>query len=226
MKIMIMDDDVVFAKELATYISKVFISATITIQNNDTIDFNHDIFFLDIDMPGKNGIEVAKKIRSYKEDAVIVYVSFREDLVFEAMQTFPHYFLRKKYLDNELDILLNRLLKLNLHTKIRILYQNNEILLDTKDIQYLEKEGQYLNIKTSNNTYRTRHSIVELMKQLPLGRFGIVSQGFVANYQYVQSENKESVTMKDGKVSYYSRGKRNVFVVGYIECVEGQCLAA
>ena len=87
---------------------------------------------------------------------------------------------------------------------------------------YLEKEGHYLNIKTTNNIYKTRHSIVELMKQLSTTMFGLVSQGFVANYQYVQSENKESITMKGDKVSYYSRGKRNEFVVGYIECIESK----
>lgn len=137
-------------------------------------------------------------------------------------KTFPLYLLRKKHLYEEIEIIINRLSKLNINTKIKVVYQNKEIFLNTKEIQYLEKEGHYLNIKTTNNIYKTRHSIVELMKQLPTTMFGIVSQGFVANYQYVQSENKESVSMKDGKVSYYSRGKRNAFVVGYIKCIENK----
>ena len=38
--------------------------------------------------------------------------------------------------------------------------------------------------------------------------FGYVSQGFLANYQYIESENSQYVLMKNGYVSYYSRGRR------------------
>lgn len=220
MNIMIMDDDQVFAQELSKYLTTRFLDSKITIVDNHNTNFNYDVFFLDIDMPGENGIEIAKRIRDYKEDAIIIYVSFREDLVFDAMQAFPHYFVRKKYFHDELEIVIEKLLRVRTDISITITYQNKEICLHTKDICYLEKEGNYLTIKTTNNLYRTRHSIVELMKQLPTTMFGIVSQGFVASYRYVQSENKEFVTMNDGKVSYYSRGKRNAFVVGYIKCIE------
>lgn len=91
-----MIDSLIFAKELANYISKKFINATITVQDNHNTNFDYDIFFLDIDISGDNGIEVARKIRSYKEDAIIIYFSFREDLVFNAMQNISSLSFKKE----------------------------------------------------------------------------------------------------------------------------------
>lgn len=45
-----------------------------------------------------NGLEIARKIKQFNDDIIVIFVSFREDLIFEALQTFPYYFLRKSIL--------------------------------------------------------------------------------------------------------------------------------
>lgn len=219
MKALIIDDDLEFADELAMSISKLS-NLDIDITNNQTFEYNCDIFFLDIDMPNINGIILAKKIKNINNKSLIIFVSYREDLIFEALQTFPYYFLRKKHLEQELPILLNRLNELNTSSILTINYQNNDIHLSTSNILYLKKDGRYLIIKTTNNSYRTRHSIKKLLPHLPRQSFATINQGFIANFKYIESEDKDKIVMKDNTTAYFSRGKYRDFIIAYIKFIE------
>ena len=96
MKIKIIDDDIRFidylTKKLKNQLDNVVIDGSTSFKN----EYDYDLYFLDIDMP-VNGIEIARKIKSYNDNMIVIFVSFRDDLIFEALQTFPYYFLRKKY---------------------------------------------------------------------------------------------------------------------------------
>lgn len=219
MKALIVDDDLKFADELAMSISKLS-NLDIDITNNQTFEYNYDIFFLDIDMPNINGIILAKKIKNINNKSLIIFVSYREDLIFEALQTFPYYFLRKKHLEQELPILLNKLNELNTSSILTINYQNNDIHLSTSNILYLKKDGRYLIIKTTNNSYCTRYSIKKLLPHLPINSFATINQGFIANFKYIASEDKDKIVMKDNTTAYFSRGKYRDFIIAYIKFIE------
>ena len=220
MKITIIDDDLEFGHTLAKYLNEQMNNLEIKIKTDDYGDYFDELFFLDIDMPKTSGITLAQKIKSINKNAIIIYVSFREDLVFEALQTFPYYFLRKKHLHNELGILLKKINKLNITTSLTINYQNNSISLPLQEIIFLAKEGSYLIIKTTSMVYKTRHSFKQLRPQLSPNLFGIVSQGFMANFKHIKTLTKEKVIMEDNTTSYFSRGKYNPFIIAYIECLE------
>ena len=55
-----------------------------------------DLLFLDIDMPETDGIELGLKLRNAKRNIDIVYVSEREDRVFESFKVHPFGFVRKR----------------------------------------------------------------------------------------------------------------------------------
>lgn len=103
--------------------------------------------------------------------------------------------------------------------QIDIYYKGKEISLDASKILYIEKNGQYTHIVTVKNTYIVKHSMKYYEKRLSIKMFGYVSQGFLANYQYIESENNQFVLMKNGHVSYYSRGRRKVFLDNYLKYI-------
>lgn len=218
MKIKIIDDDIHFVDSLTTLLKREFNNVII----NGSIDFkdeyDYDIYFLDIDMPN-NGLELARKIKLFNDDIIVIFVSFREDLIFDALQTFPYYFLRKKYIEQELPVVINKIKKIFIKEYIDIYYKGNEIALDVCDILYIEKNGQYTHVITNNNTYIVKHSMKYYDRILSNQLFGYVSQSFLANYQYVESENSQYVIMKDGHISYYSRGRRRRFLDNYLKYI-------
>lgn len=216
MKIKIIDDDMQFidylTKKLKDQLDNVVIDGSTSFKN----EYDYDIYFLDIDMP-VNGIEIARKIKSYNDNMIVIFVSFRDDLIFEALQTFPYYFLRKKYIEEELIIIIDRIKKLFINDKIDIYYKGSNISLEISKIFYIEKNGQYTHIVTKNNIYVVKHSMKYYEKRLPIEMFGYVSQSFLANYHYVEKENNQYVLMKNNCITYYSRGRRKNFLDHYLK---------
>ena len=55
----------------------------------------YDVLFLDIDMPQIDGITIGSFLKKAEADAFIIYLSGREDLVFDTFETRPFSFLPK-----------------------------------------------------------------------------------------------------------------------------------
>ena len=69
------------------------------IKNLDEIS----VFFIDIDMPEVNGFEVASYLKKWNRECCIVFVSNKDDLVFQSLVYHPFFFIRKAHLDEELE---------------------------------------------------------------------------------------------------------------------------
>lgn len=214
MKIKIIDDDQSFIQDFYSRLSIDFKDAIIDYSRD--IIYDADIYFLDIDMPSKNGIDFANDIKLHNEDAIIIYVTYRDDLVFDALQTFPYYFLRKRNIDKELPIVIEKLKNRFNVGEIELMYKNKTQTLNLNSIYYIEKDGQYCQIVMKDKKLKVRYTMKWFVSHLPATLFGKVSQSELVNYKYVLSENKTYITTKDNHIFYYSRGKRKEFVKGYL----------
>lgn len=56
----------------------------------------YDVLFADISMPGINGIELGVTFRNQLSNTILIFISTREDLVFDTFQAQPFRFIRKK----------------------------------------------------------------------------------------------------------------------------------
>lgn len=61
-----------------------------------------DILFLDIDMPGISGLEIAKRLREENSDIILIFVSAHEQYVFESIEYSPFRYIRKSRIGDEL----------------------------------------------------------------------------------------------------------------------------
>lgn len=115
MKIIIVDDEEYLREELRDALERV-------IPNNE-YDFaggyesavkkfnenNYDIAFLDIQMPGKNGLTLAEKIKRIAPKTNIVMVTAYSEYALEALKLFVSGYILKPVTDDELRSVLNNL---------------------------------------------------------------------------------------------------------------------
>ena len=60
-------------------------------------EVSFDLLLLDIDMPVVDGIAFGKKLRGQRNKVDIIYVSSREDKVFDSLRVNPYGFIRKNH---------------------------------------------------------------------------------------------------------------------------------
>jgi two-component system, LytTR family, response regulator len=150
------------------------------------ISHEPDIVFLDIDMPGKNGFEVARSISEQGIDTRIVFITAYNQYAIEAFKVAAFDYLLKPVAVNDLKSCisrmgstkkietlqqsLNKLLnKLN-NEKICIPGPNGYMYIAPEDIAYCEAEGNYTDIYLDNGN---RHTI-----SLGLGKIEMLLDGF------------------------------------------------
>lgn len=73
------------------------------------IDAQFDIYFLDIDMPGISGFDLAEKIHNRYPEALIVFLTTHEELSMEGYQYQAFRFISKLRLDSMLPRVLKAL---------------------------------------------------------------------------------------------------------------------
>ena len=161
-----------------------------------------DILFLDIEMKGMNGFELASILNQKFPDIIIIFVSAFENYVYSAFEYAPFRFLRKTHIDDELeDALLAAIDKLMSIQKTMVFDTiDGKIELRLVDILYIESERNYLIIhQTGGNTYRVRSTLSEMLDKIEEYDFCRIHNAFVINLSNIRrTEGNKSVTMKDG----------------------------
>ncbi|MCR5636541.1 MAG: LytTR family DNA-binding domain-containing protein [Clostridiales bacterium] len=221
MKIAIMDDDKAFSEKARNMLNcigeKNNIIINTDIYNNETEFTSHiseyDLIWLDIEMPQINGLELCKIINGQKHGdfPYVIFVSDKDNLVFDALRLFPYSFIRK--CDIELD-LENYITKLN--DKINKSYREYvirqkacSVKVNTSDIIYLEKQGHYIDYHTKKGNFRERGNISEKESEFIKHGFFKVNQGIIVNPEFAVSLNTGGVlTLQDGTAVPISKAYR------------------
>ena len=156
-----------------------------------------DILLLDIEMPGMNGVELAKKLRSRRETVQIVFITGYPDL--------------KPVTPEKLSEVLNRALGKISQAEKKILLPSDggETAIFLHEIRYIEAQRQYSVIYAGSGEYRLKIPISELETRLD-GYFLRVQRSFIVNLREVLRINRTEVVLKSGEAVPISRGMADV----------------
>lgn len=154
-----------------------------------------DIYFLDIDMPLINGIDLAEEIKKINPDGYIVFITNHDNLVFNSLKANPFYFVRKSVLKNDLILALDLLLiDINKKNKNVLITVNNEVIrLEINEIVYIEKMKNYIVINCNKNIeFKVRKSISKIEEEINDNRLIRIHNSILVNLHYVNKiENNE-----------------------------------
>ena len=151
------------------------------------IPADSQILFLDIEMPGINGIETAKKLRELQNHAQIVFVTSHPDFVFQGYEVRALNYILKPYVPEKLLSVLHTALQ-ELHVsadKYFIVEQSSgsiRVPLDT--IRYFYSEKRLVHLVTGTSTYTFYDKLSDLESRLPKS-FSRIHSRYLIHLKYL-----------------------------------------
>ncbi len=173
----------------------------------------YDVVFLDIDMPEISGFDVAEKI-SVSEHTLIIFVTSHDELVFSSLKFQPFRFMRKAFLENEIEetvkAINNKILKRRIDQRIKFQTKEKEIFVLTSNIEYIEVFDHRLRVVLNEDkTIECYGSLSEFENQLIPAGFVRPYKSYLVNFKYVHSIEKTQITLDNGTKLPLSRYKAN-----------------
>lgn len=181
-----------------------------------------DILFLDILMPGENGIRTAEEIRYYDKDVKIIFLTSSTEFAVQSYTVNAFYYQLKPVCTESFFHLMDNVLSqcrkeqadsLILHCK------NGIMRILPSELAYCEVIHRTLFLHlASGRVPESSGSLSELEKQLtPYGKFLRPHRSYLINLEYVQSLSYRAITMSDQTEIPIPRGKYNEIKNTFLE---------
>ena len=178
-----------------------------------------DIIFLDVEMPGKNGLEIAREIRRRNKTTIIIFLTAYREFVFESFKVDAFRYLLKPLKDQEFDEAMDAILK-NLYQEeetLKIQFHGEKYTIRIDDIIYIEVMNKKIWIYCSDQTYRWVGSLNELTDRIRDKGFFRIHRSYLINMNKIKYYNNQIVHLEQGYELQISRYKLNEFKEEYIK---------
>lgn len=180
-----------------------------------------NILFLDIELDGMNGFELAALLNREFPEIIIIFVSAYENYVYSAFEYAPFRFLRKSHLNEELESALVAAVSNMMSKNKTIVLNTSDGKFETRlaDIIYFESEKNYLIARlVGNMTYRFRNTVSGISDQLKNDDFYKIHQAFVINLANIKRISGYSdVIMCNGETLPISSRNASGFKKAYMD---------
>ena len=230
MRIAVCDDEELFRIEFKSVLDKVLINAEYDIDTfsggsslyEAFLKNPFDLVFLDIEMPGIDGITLAKRLRAVSENVQIVFLTSHIEYALEGYEVNALRYLVKPVDMNKLSEVLKYIQdKKNNSRQIMIKQEGEDIVIDISDIIYMESMDKNVRIVTSKSEYITRYNISDYEEELKNSGFLRIHRGYLISLSKVKKIVKNDVVM-DGDISLpVSRSNIKTLKDALYEYVEG-----
>ncbi len=198
--------------EETMFFSEIAAASSVEEALNVLEDFDPDIVFLDIRMPGESGFQVAEKLHNYSQQPGIVYVTAHEQYALRAVRSNAFDYLLKPVAREQLSECISRFItardEINLHSslvkpgeilkrlnRIRINTRNGTLFINPDTILFCRAEGNYTSIGTGDKEYLCTMNIGRIMEQLPLNGFTRIGRSYVINIEYLTVLDRKDNTV-------------------------------
>lgn len=229
MMIAICDDEIIFRQNLKSFIYSYKTERRLHI---DVYEYpsgeallnsgkSFDMIFLDYQMSGLNGMDVARELRRRNIACCIVFVTSYPQFILESFEVQPYRFYVKPISQADIITLMNTFIK---HQKmlspIIVINDSEQRVVSAKDILYLEGDGKYCIIRTSSNTYKSSKTMAQVHALLPQHCFYRTHKSYVVNLYGICSFDKGIATLANGEVAKIGRSKISEFKQVYKQFIK------
>ena len=166
-----------------------------------------DLIFLDINLPGKTGIEFA---RSVLPDIAVIFTTAYTEYAVEGFELEAVDYILKPISYERFAKAVNKYSKMKelneivQHSKqetekpfIFVKCERRMVKLFLDEIDYFESQGNYLLIYTDSDCFKTYLSISEMEDKLPEGLFCRIHRSFLVAVNKITSYNANKINIKN-----------------------------
>lgn len=178
-------------------------------------DEPYDLLFLDIKTPTVDGVEFAEKVRENNSDITIIFISSKEERVFDTFKAKPFAFVRKSNFLTDITDVIDRFLltakeKSEDH-KLSVISHGVRFTESIKDIVYIEGKGIYQNVhfaQKERKPLEISSRMEALEEQLSPHGFLRIHKGYLVNFSFISAiDNDNTLKLRSGEVLPISRRK-------------------
>ncbi|MDO4623552.1 MAG: LytTR family DNA-binding domain-containing protein [Eubacteriales bacterium] len=185
----------------------------------DNINGNTDILFLDVEMPGLNGIETAVELRKRDQEIKIVYLSGFREYVFESFKVQAFRYLLKPLKDSDFKEVMDELCKPEETSQyLSYTFGSEHYSINFKDILYIEGMRGKIFIHCADAVYRWRGALSVLYDEMNLREYHLflIHQSYVINMDKIIRYNSKEVVLEGNLEIPISKHRLNEFKQEYI----------
>lgn len=169
------------------------------------------LLFIDIEMPGMNGFELAQKLCRNRPSIYLVFVSAHESFVFDAPEYSPLWFVRKSNLEEDMFRAVRKYLQLTAFTQVsyRLKAGFDYKEIPVMDILYIEGSGHSLLIKKAGGSWMRKYGSLKSMEEELQGcHFLRIHKNYLVNQEYIENVGGREVYLTDGTVLEMGRDRK------------------
>ena len=212
MRILICDDDLLIVEKLQKYLKSYF--SHLHLSCPEIVCFSDgeslladpgdkDILFLDIEMPGLDGIYVGNELKKKDKDIIIFIITSYSEYLDEAMRFHVFRYLSKpidrqrlfRNLKDALDLYHSRLVKVPIETR----------------------QG----VHTTTQDFESIHTMPYWLELLPSNRFFQTHRSFIVNYEHITDFDRMLVHLANNQFdAYLTKRKYSAFKEAYLLYLE------
>lgn len=232
MRILICDDDALMIEELQKYIETYFelnhmkCPELVSFTSGEALladKGEKDLVFLDIEMPGMNGIYVGNELKKANRNVIIFVVTSYSEYLDEAMRFHVFRYLSKpldkqRFFRNLSDALAYYN---NMTAKIPVETRQGVSTVPASYIIAVEAQGRKVIVHTIKQDFDSIHNMNYWLEQLPKNCFFQTHRSFIINFEHVTDFDHTTIHFKNQSfTAYLTRRKYSSFKNAYLLYLE------
>ena len=171
-----------------------------------------DLVFMDIDMPGINGMEAAEILRTYDTETPLVFVTNLAQYAVRGYQVDAVDFVVKPVEYGNFSQRMDRAMRVvarNSASSLALPTENGLRVVAQSELVYVDMSKHDVCYHLADGTcLKERGSLRAAEERLGASNFVRVSSGCLANMGRVTRIGRESIVMEDGTELFFSRSQR------------------
>lgn len=213
MKILCVDDDSIQLELLNHYFKESKMNVQAHYYHNSEEFFfgfeDHqdcDAIFLDVEMPGLNGFEIAKRIREYNQHVMIVFITAYPQYAIQGYEVFALDYILKPISQTSINSILDKISSLKKRIVPTFIFETEEgsRVIELDDICVVEAMGRESIIHLLNEELIVKEGFSTLNEKLG-NTFIPIHRSYSINLNNLQQYTKEDILMDNGKTYPISR---------------------
>lgn len=170
-----------------------------------------DLALLDIEMPGMNGFQLAKRINMNRRTPCLIFVSAYESFVFDAQTFMPLWFVRKSMLEKDMYKALQKYVDVTVFKESCYQLKCGSVFI--RDIVYIESSGHLLTIQMADGKIIKQYGSLKVMEEELSGhRFLRIHKSYLVNQRYIEDVGRQEIRLTDGTILEMGRDRRKALI--------------